>query len=88
MFLQILPARPKIIFFVGPKEEYVDEACACATSNSYQVQTRHRHRKREKRMLIGIILLLRSLRFRTKQVIKVMRAKDKGDKKTDSNKYK
>ena len=25
--------------------------------------------------------LLRSLRFRTKQVIKVMRAKDKGDKK-------
>ena len=32
--------------------------------------------------------LLRSLRFRTKQVIKVMRAKDKGDKKTDSNKYK
>ena len=33
-------------------------------------------------------LVLRSLRFRTKQVIKVMRAKDKGDKKTDSNKYK
>ena len=32
--------------------------------------------------------MLRSLRFRTKQVIKVMRAKDKGDKKTDSNKYK
>ena len=33
-------------------------------------------------------LVLRSLRFRTKQVIKVMRDKDKGDKKTDSNKYK
>ncbi len=32
--------------------------------------------------------VLRCLRFRTKQVIKVMRAKDKGDKKTDSNKYK
>ncbi len=28
------------------------------------------------------------LMFRTMQVIKVMRAKDKGDKKTDSNKYK
>ncbi len=35
-----------------------------------------------------ITQLLISLRFRTKQVIKVMRAKDKGDKKTDSNKYK
>ncbi len=34
------------------------------------------------------IVMLRSLRFRTKQVIKikVMRAKDKGDKKTDSDK--
>ncbi len=28
------------------------------------------------------------LMFRTKQVIKVVRAKDKGDKKIDSNKYK
>ena len=27
-------------------------------------------------------------KLRTKQVIKVMRAKDKGDKKIDSNKYK
>ena len=34
------------------------------------------------------LYMLRSLRFRTKQVIKVMRDKDKGDKKTDSNKYK
>ncbi len=32
--------------------------------------------------------LLISLRFRTKQVIKVMRAKDKGGKKIGSNKYK
>ncbi len=32
------------------------------------------------------ISLLISLMFRTKQVIKVMRAKDKGDKKTDSDK--
>ncbi len=31
--------------------------------------------------LFSVSLLLRSLRFRTKQVIKVMRAKDKGDKK-------
>ncbi len=38
--------------------------------------------------IIYYIYLLISLRFRTKQVIKVMRAKDKGDKKTDSNKYK
>ena len=30
--------------------------------------------------------MLISLRFRTKQVIKVMRAKDKGGKKTDSDK--
>ncbi len=28
--------------------------------------------------------MLRSLRFRTKQVIKVMRDKDKGDKKTEN----
>ncbi len=33
-----------------------------------------------------LLIVLRSLRFRTKQVIKVMRAKDKGDKKTDSDK--
>ncbi len=32
--------------------------------------------------------LLISLRFRTKQVIKVMRTKDKGGKKIGSNKYK
>ncbi len=32
--------------------------------------------------------LLISLSFRTKQVIKVMRAKDKGGKKIGSNKYK
>ena len=33
-------------------------------------------------------MLILCLRFRTKQVIKVMRAKDKGGKKIGSNKYK
>ncbi len=37
---------------------------------------------------VSQIKLLISLRFRTKQVIKVMRAKDKGGKKIGSNKYK
>ncbi len=32
--------------------------------------------------------VLTCLRFRTKQVVKVMRAKDKGGKKIGSNKYK
>ncbi len=35
-----------------------------------------------------ILAMLISLNFRTKQVIKVMRAKDKGGKKIGSNKYK
>ncbi len=41
-------------------------------------------------ILLGSKFYEPPLMFRTKQVIKVMRAKakDKGDKKTDSNKYK